>query len=91
MASPGNQHCVDCIGTLSFPVGYISVQPLGRPTGPPGCMPTCLEVLLILLHCRKRSVGCEFARRRCERCKARASAHRGKWGQLTPLEKWMKN
>jgi len=20
-----------------------------------------------------------------------ASAHRGKWGQLTPLEKWMKN
>jgi len=22
---------------------------------------------------------------------SRASAHRGKWGQLTPLEKWMKN
>jgi len=21
MASPGNQHCASCIGTLSFPVG----------------------------------------------------------------------
>ena len=23
MASPGNQHCVSCIGTLSFPIGGI--------------------------------------------------------------------
>ena len=21
MASPGNQHCANCIGTLSFPIG----------------------------------------------------------------------
>ena len=30
MASPGNQHCVSCIGTLSFPIlavnGSISVR-----------------------------------------------------------------
>jgi len=24
MASPGNQHCVSCIGTLSFPIPFIS-------------------------------------------------------------------
>ena len=25
MASPGNQHCVSCIGTLSFPVAYLAL------------------------------------------------------------------
>ena len=28
MASPGNQHCANCIGTLSFPIAYIDVQSL---------------------------------------------------------------
>ena len=31
MASPGNRHCANCIGTLSFPMFFS-----GRPTGPPG-------------------------------------------------------
>jgi len=26
MASPGNRHCANCIGTLSFPTGSASVR-----------------------------------------------------------------
>ena len=26
MASPGNQHCANCIGTLSFPVGKLRIR-----------------------------------------------------------------
>ena len=33
MASPGNQHCANCIGTLSFPITAWSV-----------CVPVCLSV-----------------------------------------------
>ena len=29
MASPGNQHCASCIGTLSFPVGTADVLMTG--------------------------------------------------------------
>jgi len=29
MASPGNEHCANCIGTLSFPIGKATV-----PSGP---------------------------------------------------------
>ena len=30
MASPGNQHCANCIGTLSFPILIRTVQKIGR-------------------------------------------------------------
>ena len=30
MASPGNQHCVNCIGTLSLPIGYRHCSELRR-------------------------------------------------------------
>jgi len=30
MASPGNQHCANCIGTLSFPIG-ISTTDINEP------------------------------------------------------------
>ena len=26
MASPGNQHCANCIGTLSFPIGKCALD-----------------------------------------------------------------
>ena len=26
MASPGNQHCASCIGTLSFPIGKLCIR-----------------------------------------------------------------
>ena len=32
MASPGNQHCASCIGTLSFPIGR-DIRARGLPLG----------------------------------------------------------
>ena len=34
MASPGNQHCADCIGTLAFSVKHKCKQPSSRKTVP---------------------------------------------------------
>ena len=37
MASPGNQHCANCIGTLSFPVGKLRIRGRMKFTAcPPG-------------------------------------------------------
>ena len=33
MASAGNQHCANCIGTLSFPVAAVFRQPAARRCG----------------------------------------------------------
>ena len=33
MASPGNQHCANCIGTLSFPIGLFRHPVYGRTAG----------------------------------------------------------
>ena len=30
MASPGNQHCANCIGTLSFPIVNPKLHQVGR-------------------------------------------------------------
>jgi len=38
MASPGNKHCANCIGTLSFPVVF----------SPPGCV--CVLMLFLILY-----------------------------------------
>ena len=34
MASRGNQHCANCIGTLSFPLGWRSDLPCPHPCQP---------------------------------------------------------
>ena len=40
MASPGNQHCANCIGTLSFPIGKGQI---------PTVAATIVEYILCLL------------------------------------------
>ena len=36
MASPGNQHCANCIGTPSFPINCSTLQTVGLTKSPAG-------------------------------------------------------
>jgi len=56
MASSGNRHCANCIGTRSFPMFFS-----GRPTGPPGSpgqtvVKRLRVCILVGLQLRRRSV-----------------------------------
>ena len=82
MASPGNRHCASCIGSLSFPMGYLIVDTVAQEQYAVKIVYPCGILLW--------SVAVSTIERHCSRLAAFFHAEEGP-NRLTPIEVNLEN